>query len=142
MQELPKAYEPVDVEPRWYKYWQELGIFRAGTEPDDDRPCYVIPMPPPNVTGSLHMGHALFGTIQDALIRHARMSGKNALWQPGIDHAGIATQTVVERQLKREGLSRHDLGRAEFIARVWKWKEQSGGRIAEQMRALGCSADW
>jgi valyl-tRNA synthetase len=142
MQELPKAYEPVDVEPRWYKYWQELGVFRAGTEPDDARPCYVIPMPPPNVTGSLHMGHALFGTIQDALIRHARMSGKNALWQPGIDHAGIATQTVVERQLKREGLSRHDLGRAEFIARVWKWKEQSGGRIAEQMRALGCSADW
>jgi valyl-tRNA synthetase len=142
MQELPKAYEPVDVEPRWYKYWQELGVFRAGTEPGDVRPTYVIPMPPPNVTGSLHMGHALFGTIQDALIRYARMSGKNALWQPGMDHAGIATQTVVERQLKREGLSRHDLGRAEFVARVWKWKEQSGGRIAEQMRVLGCSADW
>jgi valyl-tRNA synthetase len=142
MQELPKAYEPVDVEPRWYKYWQELGVFRAGTGPVDPRPTYVIPMPPPNVTGSLHMGHALFGTIQDALIRHARMSGKNTLWQPGIDHAGIATQTVVERQLKREGKTRYDLGRAAFTARIWQWKEQSGGRIAEQMRVLGCSADW
>src|SRR5512145_3363295 len=142
MQELPKAYEPVDVEPRWYQYWQELGVFRAGVEPGDTRKAYVIPMPPPNVTGSLHMGHALFGTIQDALIRHARMSGKNALWQPGIDHAGIATQTVVERQLKREGKTRHDLGRAAFTARIWQWKEQSGGRIAEQMRVLGCSADW
>ncbi|MGC4063980.1 MAG: class I tRNA ligase family protein [Polyangiaceae bacterium] len=142
MQELPKAYEPVDVEPRWYQYWQELGVFRAGVEPGDTRPTYVIPMPPPNVTGSLHMGHALMGTIEDALIRHARMSGKNALWQPGIDHAGIATQTVVERQLKREGKTRHDLGRAAFTARIWQWKEQSGGRIAEQMRVLGCSADW
>jgi len=99
-------------------------------------------MPPPNVTGSLHMGHALFGTIQDVLIRRARMQGLNTLWQPGIDHAGIATQTVVERQLKREGLTRHDLGRTEFTARIWQWKEQSGGRIAEQMRVLGCSADW
>ncbi len=142
MQELPKAYEPVDVEPRWYKYWQELGVFRAGVDPGDERATYVIPMPPPNVTGSLHMGHALMGTIEDALIRHARMCGKNTLWQPGIDHAGIATQTVVERQLKREGLSRHDLGRAAFTARIWQWKEQSGGRIAEQMRVLGCSADW
>jgi valyl-tRNA synthetase len=142
MQELPKAYEPVDVEPRWYKYWQELGVFRASVEPKDDRETYVIPMPPPNVTGSLHMGHALMGTIEDALIRHARMSGKNTLWQPGIDHAGIATQTVVERQLKREGKTRHDLGRAAFTKRIWEWKEQSGGRIAEQMRVLGCSADW
>src|SRR5512133_1098473 len=142
MQELPKAYEPVDVEPRWYQFWTEQGIFRPGLEPNDERPTYTIPMPPPNVTGSLHMGHALFGTIQDVLIRHARMCGKNTLWQPGIDHAGIATQTVVERQLKREGLTRHDLGRAEFIARVWRWKEQSGGRIFEQMRVLGCSAEW
>ncbi len=142
MHELPKAYEPAEVEPRWYRYWQELGVFRAGLTPDDPRPTYVIPMPPPNVTGSLHMGHALFGTIQDVLVRHARMSGKNALWQPGIDHAGIATQTVVERQLKREGLTRQDLGRARFLERIWAWKEQSGGRIAEQMRVLGCSADW
>jgi len=142
MQELAKAYEPVDVEPRWYKYWQELGVFRASIEPSDARETYVIPMPPPNVTGSLHIGHALMGTIEDALIRHARMSGKNALWQPGIDHAGIATQTVVERQLKREGTTRHELGRAAFTARIWQWKEQSGGRIMEQMRVLGCSADW
>ncbi|MFO0564980.1 MAG: valine--tRNA ligase [Polyangiaceae bacterium] len=142
MTELPKAYEPRDVEPRWYDFWQREGVFRASAEPGDDRPAYVIALPPPNVTGSLHMGHALMGTLEDALIRHQRMSGKNTLWQPGIDHAGIATQTVVERQLRREGLSRHDLGREKFIERVWQWKEQSGGRIAEQMRALGCSADW
>ena len=142
MHELPKAYEPTDVERRWYQYWLDHGVFQASTQPDDHRPTYVIPMPPPNVTGSLHMGHALFGTIQDVLIRRARMQDKNTLWQPGIDHAGIATQTVVERQLKREGLTRHDLGRAAFTARVWQWKEQSGGRIAEQMRVLGCSADW
>jgi valyl-tRNA synthetase len=142
MHELPKAYEPADVEPRWYQYWLQLGVFQASVAPEDHRPTYVIPMPPPNVTGSLHMGHALFGTIQDVLIRRARMQGFNTLWQPGIDHAGIATQTVVERQLKREGLTRHDLGRAAFTARVWQWKEQSGGRIAEQMRVLGCSADW
>jgi len=142
MHELPKAYEPVDVEPRWYKFWMEHGVFQASVAPEDNRPTYVIPMPPPNVTGALHMGHALFGTIQDVLIRRARMQGFNTLWQPGIDHAGIATQTVVERQLKREGLSRHELGRVAFTERVWKWKEQSGGRIAEQLRVLGCSADW
>src|SRR5688572_9211655 len=142
MSELPKAYEPADVEPRWYRFWVETGVFRASLEPDDERPTYVISMPPPNVTGSLHMGHALMGTLEDSLIRHKRMQGYNALWQPGIDHAGIATQTVVERQLRREGQSRHDLGREKFIERVWQWKEASGGRIAEQMRALGCSADW
>src|ERR1700690_3357050 len=142
MHELPKAYEPVDVEPRWYKFWTDHGVFQASVAPDDNRPTYVIPMPPPNGTGALHMGHALFGTIQDVLIRRARMQGFNTLWQPGIDHAGIATQTVVERQLKREGLSRHELGRAAFTERVWQWKEQSGGRIAEQLRVLGCSADW
>ncbi len=142
MSELPKAYEPADVEPRWYQFWVEQGVFRASTDPADARPPYTISMPPPNVTGSLHMGHALFGTIQDVLIRHQRMRGRNALWQPGIDHAGIATQTVVERQLKRENVTRHDLGREQFIARVWEWKEQSGGRISEQMRVLGCSADW
>ncbi len=142
MTELPKAYEPADVEPRWYEFWQSEGVFRASVDPDDQRPAYVIALPPPNVTGSLHMGHALMGTLEDALIRHQRMRGKNTLWQPGIDHAGIATQTVVERQLRRENLSRHDLGREKFVERVWQWKEQSGGRIAEQMRALGCSADW
>ena len=142
MTELPKAYEPADVEPRWYEFWQSEGVFRASVDPDDQRPAYVIALPPPNVNGSLHMGHALMGTLEDALIRHQRMRGLNTLWQPGIDHAGIATQTVVERQLRRENLSRHDLGREKFLERVWQWKEQSGGRIAEQMRALGCSADW
>lgn len=142
MSELPKAYEPTEVEPRWYQFWLDQGVFRAGMAPDDDRETYVIPLPPPNVTGSLHMGHALMGTIEDVLIRHARMRGKNTLWQPGIDHAGIATQTVVERQLKREGTDRHALGREAFIQRIWAWKEQSGGRISEQMRVMGCSADW
>jgi valyl-tRNA synthetase len=139
--ELPKAYEPASVEPRWYAFWEEHGVFRASLAPDDRRPVYVIPMPPPNVTGSLHMGHALY-TIQDVIIRHARMRGLNALWQPGIDHAGISTQVVVERQLKREGKTRHDLGRDAFIERVFRWKEQSGGRILTQMRVLGFSADW
>jgi valyl-tRNA synthetase len=142
MEELSKAYDPADVEPRWYKYWQDLGVFKAGTERSAGKPTYVIPMPPPNVTGSLHMGHALGSTFQDVLIRHKRMQGFDALWQPGIDHAGISTQVVVERLLKREGVTRHDLGRDKFIERVWQWKEQSGGRIAEQLKIIGCSADW
>ena len=139
---LAKAYDPKDVEPRWYAYWVEHGVFAASSDPADTRPVYVCPMPPPNVTGSLHMGHALFCTIEDVLVRSHRMRGFNALWQPGIDHAGIATQTVVERILKREGKSRHDLGRDAFIDRVWKWKEESGGRITVQQRVLGVSADW
>ncbi|HET9953593.1 MAG TPA: valine--tRNA ligase, partial [Polyangiaceae bacterium] len=142
MSELPKAYEPKEVEPRWYQFWVDHGVFRANASPEDTRPVYTIAMPPPNVTGSLHMGHALFGTIQDVLSRHKRMQGFNVLWQPGIDHAGIATQIVVERKLQREGKSRHDIGREAFVSEVWRWKEQSGGRIAEQMRVLGCSADW
>jgi valyl-tRNA synthetase len=142
MDELPKSYEPAEVEARWFAFWAEQGVFRASVDPNDTRKPYVISMPPPNVTGSLHMGHALFGTIQDVLVRHKRMQGRNVLWQPGVDHAGIATQTVVERQLKREGKTRHDLGREAFLARVWAWKEQSGGRIVEQMKVLGCSADW
>jgi valyl-tRNA synthetase len=140
--ELSKAYEPADVEPKWYKFWLEHGVFRASLDKADTREPYTIALPPPNVTGSLHMGHALVVTIEDVLIRHKRMQGRNALWQPGIDHAGIATQLVVERQLAREGKSRHDLGRAKFIERVWEWKAQSGGRIAEQMKVLGASADW
>ena len=141
MSELPKAYEPASVEPHWYSFWEQHGVFRASLDPADQRETYVIPMPPPNVTGSLHMGHALY-TIQDTIIRHARMRGLNVLWQPGIDHAGISTQVVVERQLKREGKTRHDLGRDAFIERVFRWKEQSGGRILQQMRVLGFSADW
>ena len=139
---LAKAYDPRDVEPRWYAYWIEHKVFAASSDPSDTRPTYVLPMPPPNVTGSLHMGHALTCAIEDVLVRYHRMLGHNALWQPGIDHAGIATQTVVERILKREGKTRHDLGRDAFIERVWKWKEQSGGRITEQQRVLGASADW
>src|SRR5688572_22906033 len=140
--ELPKAYEPRDVEPRWYAYWLEHGVFKASVAPNDERPVYALMMPPPNVTGSLHMGHALTGTFEDVLVRHKRMQGYNVLWQPGIDHAGIATQTVVERKLRREGKSRHDLGREKFEEQVWLWKEESGGRIAQQQRVLGCSADW
>ncbi|HEX7668656.1 MAG TPA: valine--tRNA ligase [Polyangiaceae bacterium] len=141
-EELPKAYEAAEAEARWYAFWAEHGVFRANADPSDTRPAYVIAMPPPNVTGSLHMGHALLDTIQDVLVRHERMHGKNVLWQPGVDHAGIATQTVVERQLKREGKTRHDLGREAFLERVWAWKEKSGGRIVEQMKVMGVSADW
>jgi valyl-tRNA synthetase len=141
MSELPKAYEPANVEPHWYAFWEKNGVFSASLDPNDRRPVYVIPMPPPNVTGSLHIGHALY-TVQDVIIRHARMRGFNTLWQPGIDHAGISTQVVVERLLKREGKTRHELGRDAFIERVFQWKEQSGGRILEQLRVLGFSADW
>jgi valyl-tRNA synthetase len=140
--ELAKAYDPTDVEPRWYQYWLDHGVFAASDAPGDARPTYVLPMPPPNVTGSLHMGHALFCTLEDVLARFHRMDGFNTLWQPGIDHAGIATQTVVERILKREGKTRHDLGREAFLERVWDWKRQSGDRIQLQQRVLGVSADW
>ncbi|MEO7328054.1 MAG: valine--tRNA ligase [Minicystis sp.] len=140
--ELAKAYDPKDVEPRWYAYWLEHQVFAASDDPADTRPVYVLPLPPPNVTGSLHMGHALVCTIEDVLTRYHRMRGFNTLWQPGMDHAGIATQTVVERVLKREGKSRHDLGREAFIERVWEWKAQSGGRIGLQQQVLGVSADW
>ncbi len=140
--ELSKAYDPKDVEPRWYAYWLEHGVFAGSDDPADTRPVYSLPIPPPNVTGSLHMGHALVSTIEDVLVRYHRMRGFNTLWQPGIDHAGIATQTVVERLLKREGKSRHDLGREKFLERVWAWKAESGGRIALQQRVLGISVDW
>ena len=140
--ELAKAYDPKEVEPHWYAFWLEHDVFAASDDPADTRPVYALPMPPPNVTGSLHMGHALTNTIEDVLVRYHRMRGYNTLWQPGIDHAGIATQTVVERILKREGKSRHDLGREKFLERVWEWKAQSGGRITLQQRVLGVSADW
>jgi len=139
---LDQAYDPRAVEQRWYSFWESHGVFEATDDPHDDREVYVLPMPPPNVTGSLHMGHALTSTLEDVLVRWERMRGKNTLWQPGIDHAGIATQTVVERQLAREGLSRHALGREAFLARVWKWKGESGGTISKQQRVLGASPDW
>ena len=135
--ELSKAYDHRDVEPRWYRTWLERGYFHAD-ENDRTRPAFSIVIPPPNVTGSLHMGHALTATIQDILIRWKRMAGFNALWLPGTDHAGIATQMVVEKELQRtEKKSRHDLGREEFLRRVWEWKEQYGGRISEQHKVLG-----
>src|SRR4051794_29198399 len=139
--DLDKGYEPARVEAHWAKWWEEQGFFSS--DDTSKKPAYSIVLPPPNVTGSLHLGHALTATIEDALIRYKRMSGFNTCWMPGIDHAGIATQMVVERELKKkEGKSRHDLGRDEFLKRVWAWKEQSGGRIAMQHRALGASLDW
>jgi valyl-tRNA synthetase len=140
--DLDRPYDPREVEERWYAFWENEGVFEACDDPADTREPYVIPMPPPNVTGSLHMGHALTCTLEDVLIRWERMRGKNALWQPGIDHAGIATQTVVERQLAREGKTRHDLGREAFVARIWQWKAESGGTITKQQRVLGASPDW
>ncbi|MEO0036375.1 MAG: hypothetical protein RLZZ501_2398 [Pseudomonadota bacterium] len=137
---LDKTYRPADVEPKHYQRWEEAGAFAAHVE--SDRAPYTIMIPPPNVTGSLHMGHALTFTLQDTLIRHRRMSGRDALWQPGTDHAGIATQMVVERKLEAEGITRHDLGRDRFIERVWQWKGESGGTITRQLRRLGASLDW
>ncbi|MHC2996893.1 valine--tRNA ligase [Tepidiphilus sp. HLB4] len=138
---LDKSFEPKAIESRWYPYWEEHGYFRAGFDPSRKNP-YCILMPPPNVTGTLHMGHGFNQTIMDILVRWRRMSGDNVLLQPGTDHAGIATQIVVERQLEREGLTRYDLGREKFLERVWQWKEYSGGTITRQMRRLGTSADW
>lgn len=137
---LDKTYHPADVEERLYAQWEKAGVFAA--DPSSKAVPYTIMMPPPNVTGSLHMGHALTFTLQDLLIRYHRMTGRDALWQPGTDHAGIATQMVVERNLEKEGITRHDLGRDAFIGKVWEWKEQSGGTITRQLRRLGASPDW
>ena len=138
--DLPKTYDPHEVEQRWYEFWSGRGYFHARV--DDPAQSYSIVIPPPNVTGSLHVGHALNNSLQDILIRWRRMQGRNTLWVPGMDHAGIATQNVVERQLVKEGLSRETLGREKFIERVWAWKEQSGGTILRQLRRLGASCDW
>ncbi|HLX50178.1 MAG TPA: valine--tRNA ligase [Streptosporangiaceae bacterium] len=136
--QLAPQYAPADVETRRYEGWANAGLFTPG----DSGPAYAIVIPPPNVTGSLHIGHALEHTIIDALIRRRRMQGYRTLWLPGMDHAGIATQNVVERELAKEGLSRHDLGREKFVERVWEWKASSGGAILGQMRRLGDSVDW
>ena len=139
--ELPKVYEPKQVEDRIYKMWEDGGYFRPTGNPE--RKPFTIVMPPPNVTGQLHMGHAMDATLQDTLIRFKRMQGFDALWVPGTDHAGIATQIKVEEELrKKEGLSRHDLGREKFLERVWAWKHQYGNRIVEQQKKLGASCDW
>jgi len=136
---LDKTYEPAAMEARHYALWERSGAFAA--DPDSDKPPYAMMMPPPNVTGSLHMGHAPY-TLQDALVRYQRMRGRDVLWQPGTDHAGIATEIVVTNQLAEEGKTKQDLGRDGFIARVWEWKEQSGGAITRQLRRLGASPDW
>ena len=139
--ELPKVYEPQQVESRIYEMWQNGGNFHA--EVDESKKPFTIVMPPPNVTGQLHMGHAMDATLQDTLIRFKRMQGYNALWLPGVDHAGIATQIKVEEELRvKEGLSRYDLGREKFLERVWDWKNKYGNRIVEQQKKLGASCDW
>jgi valyl-tRNA synthetase len=138
--ELPKAYEPDAVEKRWSDFWLEHGCFHA--EETSERPAYCIVIPPPNVTGSLHVGHALDNTLQDILIRWKRMCGFNTLWMPGTDHAGIITEVVMERMLAEEGLSRYDIGRDAFLARMWEWKERARGTIVGQLKRLGCSCDW
>jgi valyl-tRNA synthetase len=138
--ELAKTYSPSDIESKWYDIWESEGYFKPTYK--EGAPSYCIQLPPPNVTGTLHMGHGFQHTLQDALIRYHRMRGYNTLWQPGIDHAGIATQMVVERNLEAEGLKRKDLGRDEFIKRVWQWKDYSGSTITKQMRRLGSSCDW
>jgi valyl-tRNA synthetase len=138
--ELAKSFEPHEIERRWYPLWESRGYFQASLDPD--RPAYCIQLPPPNVTGTLHMGHAFQQTLMDALIRYHRMRGFNVNWVVGTDHAGIATQIVVERQLEGEGSSRQALGREKFVERVWAWKQQSGSSITRQMRRLGTSANW
>jgi valyl-tRNA synthetase len=135
---MEKTFHPADIESRWYQQWEERGYF----EPQGGERAYSIMIPPPNVTGSLHMGHGFQEAIMDALIRYHRMSGYNTLWQVGTDHAGIATQMVVERQLEAQGLNRHELGREKFVEKVWEWKEESGGTITQQLRRLGSSLDW
>ena len=138
--ELPKTYDPKASESRLYQFWLDGGFFNA--EVDKNKKPYSIVLPPPNVTGQLHMGHAFDDTLQDILIRTKRMQGYAALWMPGTDHAGIATQIKVEEQLRKEGLTRYDLGREKFLERVWQWKEQYGSRIVRQMHSMGCSCDW
>ncbi len=137
---LAKSYEPQEVEARWYKYWEDNELFKA--DPTSEKPPYSIVIPPPNVTGQLHMGHALNNTLQDVMCRYRRMTGWEVLWVPGTDHAGIATQNVVERQLAAEDTTRHDLGRDQFIERVWQWRKEYGGRIINQLKRLGASCDW
>ena len=136
---LDKTYDPRRIESRWYQFWEKAGYFAPA---DSEAPPYCIMIPPPNVTGTLHMGHAFQDLIMDALIRHQRMLGRRALWQPGTDHAGIATQMLVERMAEAEGKTRHDYGREKFIDKIWQWKAESGNAIAGQLRRLGASPDW
>src|SRR5574337_1414276 len=142
--EMPRekktGYDPHGIEERWAKVWEEAGA--SHVDESLPKPPYAIVIPPPNITGFLHIGHAMNNTLQDILIRWRRMQGYNALWLPGTDHAGIATQNVVERQLQEEGRRREDLGRTGFVDRVWRWKAESGGTIIRQLKRLGASCDW
>ncbi len=139
--DLPKQYDPQEAQRRWYNFWTERGYFHA--DPSRPGPAYCIVIPPPNVTGALHLGHALNNTIQDILIRWRRMQGFNVLWMPGTDHAGIATQAVVEKRLLEEHKkTRHDLGRDGLVERIWKWKDEYEKRILSQLKLMGCSCDW
>ena len=139
--EISKAYTPTDVEPLWYQRWCDADCFHADEK--SSAPAFSIVIPPPNVTGVLTLGHVLNNTLQDILARRARQTGHEVLWLPGTDHAGIATQTVVERQLrKEEKKTRHDLGRVAFLEKVWEWKDKYGGIILKQLQRLGCSCDW
>src|SRR2546426_12809288 len=145
MPELVKAYDPQPVESRWYQYWLDHRLFTADpARVSAARPAYSIVIPPPNVTGVLTLGHVLNNTLQDILARKARMEGKEVLWLPGTDHAGIATQTAVERDLRKQGLMKHreDIGREKFLEHVWAWKEKHGGISIQQLKKLGCSCDW
>ncbi|MDP3166868.1 MAG: class I tRNA ligase family protein, partial [Hydrogenophaga sp.] len=152
LQSLAKSFEPAALEARWGPEWEKRGYgvagFRGTGVPQADAPSFAIQLPPPNVTGTLHMGHAFNQTIMDSLTRYHRMAGANTVWVPGTDHAGIATQIVVERQLQAQGISRHDMGptpaeaRKNFVAKVWEWKEESGNTITTQMRRMGDSVDW
>src|SRR5437773_4922395 len=141
MSEIPKAYEPQSVEEKWYAFWLKENCFVA--DPKSPKPAYSIVIPPPNVTGVLHMGHVLNNTIQDILARKARMEGKEVLWLPGTDHAGIATQAALEKELRKQGVMKHrqELGREKFLEHAWAWKEKQGGIIIEQLKKLSCSYD-
>src|SRR5438477_12856537 len=142
MAELPKTYDPKTVEPKWYQRWLDAGAFHANAK--STKPAFSIVIPPPNITGVLTLGHVLNNTIQDILARRARMTGHEVLWLPGTDHAGIATQNVVEKTLRKEGVMKHrdDLGREALVAKIWEWREKYGGIILKQLRALGASCDW
>ena len=138
--EMEKVYDSKKVEEKWVKYWIENKTFSS--KPDKTKKSFTIVIPPPNVTGSLHMGHALNNSLQDAIIRFKKMQGFNTLWVPGTDHGGIATQNVVERLLKQEGKTKYDLGREKFIEKMWQWRQETGDTILDQLKKLGCGLDW
>ena len=140
MTDIPKTYAPHDIEEKWYKFWRDKDYFHAADT--SDKPPYSVVIPPPNITGSLHIGHALNNTLQDTLIRWRRMQGYNTLWMPGTDHAGIGTEIIMERQLAAWGTDRDQLGREKFIERMWDWKDETHATISDQLYQLGCSCDW